>query len=244
VGVHHGIRSRHRNAVIRVLETHSHLAQVQKRIQFKLSCSCINQNNFCTFDSVGSSGSSGRCAAGWEYREDKCYKVIFPAGPATTAEKKPLCSNEGSQPAAITSQAENDWVTDFSLKAVQAAGKFPAISWLTLVANIQPDKSLKWENPGGVDCPVSFTNWAPGEPRGDGGTVLLHLDPAGPTKGKWDDIPDANKSENPILCVKAAIGAPANAAACDYKYKPTPQPTPQPQCCGCQCNCECRRQCC
>jgi len=213
-------------------------------IQFTLSFSCIPQNNFRTFDSVG---SSGRCAVGWEYREDKCYKVIFPAGPATTAEKKPLCANEGSQPAAITSQAENDWVTDFSLKAVQAAGKFPAISWLTLVANIQPDKSLKWENPGGVDCPVSFTNWGPGEPLGDGGTVLLYLDPTkvpftswapGPSKGKWNDIWDTHKSEDPILCVKAAIGAPANAAACDYK------PTPQPQCCGCQCNCGCRRQCC
>jgi len=162
--------------------------------------------------------------------------LIFPPSPSTPEVTKALCRPHGAYAAQITSQKDNDWITDFATRQVQASGRKPPI--VILGAKSESAGTLSWDpTEDGSSCPLTFTNWAPGEPNGDFGALQLYLEPPA-NKGKWNDISATAASDYPTVCVKAARGADRNVVSCAYK-----PPAKNPCQCGCECNNCCNSAC-
>jgi len=66
-------------------------------------------------------------------------KLFSPSTSSVATDTKALCKPDGATPVSITSQADNDWVTDFALKGLQASGKFQTLgsSWEHILRQIK-----------------------------------------------------------------------------------------------------------
>lgn len=190
---------------------------------------------------------ASRCDSGWEFHEEKCYKIFYPASPSTAPQTNGLCKRDGAVAASIRSQEENDWIAKYSLEQMTKDGKYPGLDWLVLGVKKGADGKLAWESADTEKaCPVTFTKWAPGEPLG-GFAIYMTVKARNKNwkPGDWNDIPDTEKQMYPAVCVKPAKNASPKVVDCDYKKEDNPPPRPSCQCnnrcssCGCGCGCRC-----
>ncbi|XP_066299937.1 neurocan core protein-like [Branchiostoma lanceolatum] len=97
------------------------------------------------------------CAGGWTERNNYCYKVI--GNKVSWTEANPQCKQLGANLASVQSAAENKILADLISHAPQ--GKLPLV-WIGLKRDVAGQ--LKWTD----GSPVSYTNWAAGQPSNNG----------------------------------------------------------------------------
>jgi len=134
------------------------------KVEAKWSCS--GEPSAC----VKVCGDGGKYYAGTNH----CYKTTTVM--KSHSDARNLCSTAGRYMVVITSKAENDFV-------ISLLG-----TWGWIWQGVVKDTSWKYvaESPEG-SVPLTWSNWAPGEPNGSGtcGNVVNNV--GGWTPGTWDD---------------------------------------------------------
>ncbi|XP_062389023.1 C-type mannose receptor 2 [Sardina pilchardus] len=143
---------------------------------------------------------SAGCQDGWSPFLHKCYKVFGhdDSRRATWSAASSICQSQGAKLATVPSHVEQAFLitmlpnTSFHL-------------WVGL--NSEPKSQFRWEEPG----LLSYTNWAPGEPKDNSGThtnkspgncvVMQHGSPAR-TTGMWASR-GCETEKHGFICVKA-----------------------------------------
>lgn len=95
------------------------------------------------------------CATGEEGFAGHCYRVI--QGPMTYPQARQACKAKGALPVSIGSSAEQAAVYALIPSTLQ-------VVWIGLVRTGDGKKAFAWES----GEPLTYTNWAPGEPNNSG----------------------------------------------------------------------------
>ena len=127
----------------------------------------------------------GICDEDWIRHGDLCYKVVKETKVFSHAER--FCVIHSAHLISIQSKEENDIIFSLIQTSIGQPGKIRI--WLGM-ERLSSDSSLHW-----VDKkPLTYENWAPGEPDQSGACVqMIH-------KGWWEDASCTQKL--PYICKK------------------------------------------
>jgi len=114
----------------------------------------------------------GTCDDDWIHYEDLCYRVVTETKVFNHAER--FCVIHSAHLISIESKEENDKIFNLVETSIGQPGKIRI--WLGM-ERVSSDSRLHWVD----NKPLSFENWAPGEPDQTGACVqMIH-------KGWWED---------------------------------------------------------
>lgn len=97
-----------------------------------------------------------QCALDEYLNGNACYKIISDNLDSTHQEAKSICEDEGGDLLHITSQIENDFVSELVLKFLPSVSKVHTDG---IGQNIRGADSFIWEHSNTI---LNFTNWWPG----------------------------------------------------------------------------------
>jgi len=114
----------------------------------------------------------GICDEQWIHDGDLCYRVVTEARIFNYAER--FCEISSAHLISVTSEDENDKIINLVEKFIGQPGKIKI--WLGM-ERLSSDSKLHWID----NEPITYENWAPGEPDQTGACVqMIH-------KGWWED---------------------------------------------------------
>ncbi|XP_045182824.2 perlucin-like protein [Mercenaria mercenaria] len=110
-------------------------------------------------------GQDSQCAKGWVHHDESCY-MLHTKDKYNWIESQMLCSGHGAHLAYIDDNAENIFVKGLIMQNLTGQGG--AHVWIGASDDAYEGDFLWY----GIDQPLTFTDWGPGEPN----SVRLHLD--------------------------------------------------------------------
>lgn len=128
---------------------------------------------------------AGTCDEDWIHEGDLCYRIVKELRQFNHAER--FCEMNSAHLLSIANKEENDKIFDLVKKFLGPPGKIKI--WLGM-ERLSSDSELHW-----IDkTPITFNNWAPGEPDKNGACVqMIH-------KGWWEDASCVQRL--PSICKK------------------------------------------
>ncbi|XP_064595387.1 macrophage mannose receptor 1-like isoform X2 [Liolophura sinensis] len=150
------------------------------------------------------------CPDGWVGYEGHCYFVGYKPNIGSWQNARASCQSMSSDLVSITRPQEQKFVFSRSSHAHS-----PVWIGLNDIDNFAGHRMFSWSD----NSPVTFTNWAKGEPNNYGGTencVAMNRD----KKGGWDDYPCSTQD--------------VRAYVCEMEMQPTALTTKNPMKAGCK----------
>lgn len=127
----------------------------------------------------------GICDEDWIHEGDLCYGIVEEPRQFNHAER--FCEMKSAHLLSIANKEENDMIFDLVKEILGPPGKI----WLGM-ERLSSDSKLHW-----IDkTPITYDNWAPGEPDNNGACVqMIH-------KGWWEDVSCVQRL--PSICKKGS----------------------------------------
>lgn len=160
----------------------------------------------CDIDAIRTAFTNAGCIEMAGCSDDCSIYFINPTAMTGSAAQS-FAQNLGANLVSIQSQAENDCILN-SLSTLGQTG----VIWIGFSDEVSEGNFVWYDQ-----SPITYTNWAPGEPNQSGNEDCVQIYPTGANPGMWNDLSCTSSNSKSIIEVNLCpvIEAGPNITICD-----------------------------